>query len=211
MFSTKLNGKFYAIGAAIAAFGVAAAALPNGAAAHNVAAEIDKVQHATTKFKDVKAALAAGYIPAPPGACVSAAAEGLPAQWGGMGIHYINPKLLKISQTSPRVDGGSTNTDFAKPSILLYEPQADGSLVLVGAENLVFLKAWKAAGNQAPPKFAGRVWDMVADKPDTPQDEGHGFAPHHDQHVYFRTMSSAGDQLKPFSPKVTCKNFKKSS
>ena len=45
-----------------------------------------------------------------------------------MGIHYINPQMLKITSTEPRVDGNSTHTDFMKPAILLYEPQADGSL-----------------------------------------------------------------------------------
>ena len=40
-----------------------------------------------------------------------------------MGIHYINPKLLKITAVEPRVDGDSTHTDFMNPAILLYEPQ----------------------------------------------------------------------------------------
>lgn len=61
------------------------------------------------------------------------------------------------------------------PSILLYEPQADGSLVLVGVENLVFEKAWRAAGNTKPPSFAGRSWDYMKNDPNTPGDEAHGF------------------------------------
>ncbi|MDH5749842.1 MAG: hypothetical protein OEY85_11095, partial [Rhodospirillales bacterium] len=153
-------------------------------------------------------ALAEGYVPAPPGECVSAAKEGLPAAWGGMGIHYIQPKLLNIKRVKPRVDGDSTHTDFMNPAILLYEPQADGSLVLVGVENLVFLNAWHAAGNQAPPKFAGRNWDTMADNSGTPQDEAHLFEPHHDQHIYFRKMANPKDQLNPFSPNVSCDHHK---
>lgn len=195
------------MGITIVAVGVMALTLPTSAAAHDVAAEIEKVRLATQRFNDVKVALAEGYVPAPPGECISAASEGLPPEWGGMGIHYINPPMLKITATAPRVDGMSTHTDFMKPAILLYEPQADGSLALVGVENLVFLNAWHAAGNQAPPQFAGRIWDTMADNARTSQDEAHVFEPHHDQHVYFKKMANPKDQLNPFSPNVTCKHY----
>jgi hypothetical protein len=197
-----------AIGVTIAAVGLMTLALPNFAAAHDIALEIEKVRLATQRFHDVKTALAEGYIPAPPGECISAAHEGLPAEWGGMGIHYINPKMLKITAVEPRVDGDNTHTDFMNPAILLYEPQADGSLTLVGVENLVFLNAWHAAGNQAPPKFAGRTWDTMADNARTAQDEAHAFEPHHDQHIYFKKLAKPSDQLNPFSPNVTCEHHK---
>lgn len=196
----------YVIGAAM---GLAMMALtipgrPALAAAPNVAAEIEKVRVANQRFTDVRGALAEGYVPAPPGECVSAAHEGLPPEWGAMGIHYVNPAMLKLAAGGARVDGGSTHTDFMKPAILLYAPRADGSLVLVGVENLVFLNAWHAAGNSAPPMFAGRVWDTMADNSGTPGDEAHGFEPHHDQHVYFAKMANPADQLNPFSPTVIC-------
>ena len=111
------------------------------------ASEIDAIRKATERFRDVNVALAEGFIPAPPGECVAAEAVGLPPELGAMGIHYINPAMLKITATEPRVDGMSTHTDFLNPAMLLYEPQADGSLVLVGVENLVFQKAWTEAGN----------------------------------------------------------------
>jgi hypothetical protein len=198
----------HAVGIAIAAVGLAILALPASVAAHDVGAEIEKVRLATERFNDVKVALAEGYVPAPPGDCVSAAHEGLPPEWGAMGIHYINPKMLKIAADKPRVDGESTHTDFMSPAILLYEPQADGSLVLVGVENLVFMNAWHAAGHHAPPTFAGRIWDTMADNSGTPVDEAHGFEPHHDQHIYFRKMENPNDQLHPFSPMVTCEHDK---
>ncbi len=200
--------KVCATGVAIAAMGLVTLVLPNAAMGHDVAAEIEKDRVATTRFNDVKVALAEGFIPAPPGDCVDAAHEGLPAHLGGMGIHYINPKMLKITQGQPRVDGKSTHTDFMNPAILIYEPQADGSLKLVGVENLVFLNAWKAAGNVAPPSVAGRVWATMADNSSTPEDEAHGFEPHYDQHVYFQKMANVEDQLKPFNPNVTCKHHK---
>jgi hypothetical protein len=200
--------KIRVIGAAIAAMGLAALAVPTAAMAHDVAAEIEKIRKATMKYNDVKVALAEGFVLPPPGDCISAAHEGLPAKLGAMGLHYINPKLLKISQVKPRVSGESINTDFTNPSIVIYEPQADGSLTLVAVENMVFLHAWKNAGNLAPPIFAGRIWDTMADNVSTAKDEAHGFEPHHDQHVYFRKMANPEHQLMPFSPNVTCKHHK---
>ncbi|MCZ6589767.1 MAG: hypothetical protein O7B98_01335 [Alphaproteobacteria bacterium] len=198
----------YAIGAAFAAVGLATLAAPNSATAHDVAAEIGKVRLATAKYNDVKDALAAGYVLAPPGDCVTAAKEGLPPAWGGMGIHSINPKMLMITGAEPKVSGESTHTDFLNPAILLYEPRADGTLKLVGVENLVFLNAWHAAGNAAPPSFAGRSYDTMADYAGTEADEAHHFEPHHDQHIYFAKSANPRDQLNPFNTSVTCEHFK---
>ena len=178
------------------------AGLASMATAQNAAEEIAAVRGATEKFRDVNVALAEGFIPDPSGHCISAAEEGLPPEWGGMGIHYLNMAALKITAGEPRVDGEGTHTDFMNPSILLYEPQADGSLELVGVENLVFQKAWLAAGNTEPPSFAGRVWDAMADDPATDAEEAHGFEPHFDQHVWFRENPAGA--LMPFNPNVTC-------
>ncbi|HSP24237.1 MAG TPA: hypothetical protein VLQ65_03605 [Saliniramus sp.] len=178
--------------------------VPLPASADDVAAQVAAVRLATERFADVNVALAEGFIPDPSGHCVSAEAEGLPAELGAMGIHYLNPALLGITATEPRVDGNGLHTDFLQPSILLYEPQADGSLELVGAENLVFEKAWKEAGNGGPPVIAGRDWDYMADDPATPGDEAHGFEPHYDQHVWFRENPRGA--LEPFNPAVTCEH-----
>jgi hypothetical protein len=198
--------KFYgSVLAAVAGLGLALFASP-GQAGANEAEAIAEVRAATAKYKDVDVALAEGFVPAASG-CVSAAGEGLPAEWGAMGIHYIHPAMLKITQTEPRVDGANIHTDFLKPSILLYEPQADGSLVLVAVENLVFQKSWKEAGNNAPPEFAGRSWDTMADDPSTAANEAHEFEPHFDQHVWTLRENPSG-ALTPFNPNVTCEHFK---
>ncbi|MDN3720942.1 hypothetical protein QW131_21345 [Roseibium salinum] len=154
---------------------------------------------------DVNLALADGYIPDPSGHCIDAAAEGLPVEWGAMGIHYLNPAVLQITGDKPRVDGMSTHTDFMKPAALLYEPQADGSLQLVGVENLVFEKAWREAGHDGPPILNGRPWEHMADLADTDADEAHGFMPHYDQHVWLFRENPSGD-LMPFNPNVTCEH-----
>lgn len=171
------------------------------------ASDVAAVRAATEKYQDVNVALADGYVPDPSGHCVDAAAEGLPPEWGAMGIHYLNPAVLQLTASEPRVDGNSTHTDFMAPAILLYEPQADGSLVLVGVENLVFQDAWKKTGNTTAPVFAGRSWDTMADDPNTTADEAHGFAPHFDQHVWaFRENPSGA--LMPFNPNVSCEHQK---
>jgi len=175
------------------------------AAAEDVS--LDAMRAAVDKYKDVNAALAAGYIPDPSGHCVTSAEEGLPPEWGGMGIHYLRPDVLKLAPPAGRVDGASTYTDWSAPAILLYEPQEDGSLQLVGVENLVFQKAWKEAGHDAPPVLNGRSWDAMADDPNTAGDEAHGFMPHFDQHVWLFRANPSGD-LAPFNPDVTCAHMK---
>jgi hypothetical protein len=166
---------------------------------------LDGIRAATEKYKDVNIALAEGFIPDPSGHCVSAAAEGLPAEWGDMGIHYLNPERLQITAAEPRVNGNSTHTDFTRPAILLYEPQENGSLVLIGIENLVWIEAWEAAGNTEKPVFMGREWDMMADDPATSGDEAHGFMPHYDQHVWLYRENPTG-LLNPFNPAATCEH-----
>ncbi|CCF18384.1 conserved exported protein of unknown function [Pseudorhizobium banfieldiae] len=178
--------------------------LAASAAGANVLDQIAAVKAATIRFADVDVALAEGYIRDPMDHCVTAAAEGLPAELGAMGIHYIHPQRLGITAAEPRVDGNGLHTDFLKPSILLYEPQADGSLKLVGVENLIFEASWKAAGNSDAPVFAGRSWDRMADDPQTPADEAHGFQAHFDQHVWI--VENPAGPLMPFNPEITCEH-----
>lgn len=166
--------------------------------------DLDQLRTSLDRYRDVNVALADGYF-SPDNHCVSAAGEGLPPELGAMGIHYIHPELLQITATEPRVDGTGTHTDWTRPAILLYEPQADGSLELVGIENLVFEAAWKAAGHTAPPVLNGREWDYMADDPDTPLDEAHGFTPHYDQHVWL-WRENPGGILLPFNVNVTCEH-----
>lgn len=185
-------------------FAIAAAVFPMSVNAADV--DLDQLREAVSKYKDINVALAEGYV-APEDLCVSAAAEGLPPELGAMGIHYIHPGLLEVTGTDPRVDGNSTHTDWTQPSVLIYEPQADGSLELVAVENLVFEKAWEASGKTEELAINGRAWDHMADDPNTPGDEAHGFMPHYDQHVWLFRENPMGD-LMPFNPAVTCEHHK---
>ena len=169
---------------------------------------LEQVRAATERFRDVKVALAEGYIADPGNICETADMMGKPAEMGAMGIHYLRPDMLGISgPPKPRVDGNGIHTDFNKPSILIYEPQADGSLQLVAVENLVFQKSWREAGNMKPPSFHGVEWDTMQDDPATKIDEAHMFEPHYDRHLWIYRDNPKG-VFAQFNPDVSCKAHK---
>jgi hypothetical protein len=188
----------------ISLFASAAAVAPAPAPAPEPT--LAEVRAATERFRDVKAALAAGYISPPGNPCESAAGMGMDPKLGGMGVHFFRPDLLGVTAPpNPRVDGNGTHTDFRNPAILIYEPQADGSMELIAVENLVFEKAWKEAGHDAPPSFQGVKWDHMVDDPSTPADEAHMFEPHYDRHVWLYRDNPNG-MFAQFNPRVSCEH-----
>ena len=197
-----------------AIIGVAAVAVAMAVCAPAISADskqeptLADVRAATERFKDVNVALAEGYIRDPMNICDTAEMMGRPAQLGAMGIHFFRPDILGISgPPNPRVDGNGTHTDFNKPGILIYEPQADGSLELVAVENLVFQKSWHAAGNKQLPSFHGVAYDNMKDDPATKIDEAHMFEPHYDRHVWLYRANPNG-MFAQFNPNVSCKAHK---
>src|SRR5690606_30041979 len=91
--------------------------------------------------------------------------------------------------------------------VLIYEPQADGSMSLVAAENLVFIAAWEKAGNTAPPSYQGVAYDRMVGDPATELDEAHHFMPHYDRHVWLYRENPNG-VFAQFNPAVTCEHHK---
>jgi len=163
-----------------------------------------QVRAATERFQDINVALAEGYIRDPANMCETAEMIGRDAALGAMGVHYFRPDLLGITAPpNPRVNGTSTYTDFSLPAILIYEPQADGSMQLVAVENLVFKAAWAAAGNSEPPTFHGVAYDDMQDDPATTIDEAHNFEPHFDRHVWIYRDNPNG-VFAPLNPAVSC-------
>src|SRR5215207_10184099 len=206
----RMIATLVALAAGAAANGaVAQTTLPSSAEVRSSAPgepSLAQVRAATERFRDVKVALAEGYLRDPMNLCDTADMMGRAAELGAMGIHFFRPDLLGISAPpNPRVDGTGTHTDFLRPSILIYEPQQDGSLELVAVENLVFAKAWKEGGNSAPPTFHGVPYDTIIDDPSTPIDEAHMFEPHHDRHVWLYRDNPNG-VFAQFNPAVTCKD-----
>lgn len=181
------------------------AALTAGtAAAADKEPTLDEVRAAAEKYRDVKVALAEGYIRDPMNLCDEAPMMGRPKELGAMGIHFFRPDLLGITDPpNPRVSGTGMHMDFRKPAILIYEPQANGSLELVAVENLVFEAAWKAAGKTEVPRFHGAPYDHMVDDPATRIDEAHMFEPHYDHHVWVFRENPNG-VYAPFNPNVSC-------
>jgi len=185
---------------AVFAFGV------RGAAAHASSADptIAAIKSSTARYRDVKNALADGYTRDPMNMCVTPPDEGQPAWLGAMGVHYFRPDLLGITGTTPRVTGNGTHTDFTKPGVLIYQPQAAGSMRLVAVENLVFEAAWRAAGHTTPPEYDGHEYFHMVDNPNTPADEAHGFAPHYELHIWTELPNPVG-QFMEWNPNATCR------
>jgi hypothetical protein len=200
---TVLGPIFLALVTAAAFAGGMAWAVP--ASAHGAGEPtLSEVRQATERFQDVRVALAEGYIRDPSEMCETAEMMGSPASLGAMGVHYFRPDLLGITAPpNPRVDGTGTHTDFRNPAILIYEPQADGSMQLVAVENLVFAAAWHAAGHTEPPTFHGVPYDSMRDDPATSVDEAHMFAPHYDRHVWIYRANPNG-VFTPLNPAVSC-------
>lgn len=91
-------------------------------------------------FEHVDAALAAGF---------GQFGECMAGPQGAQGIHFTHGDRI-----------GDPNLDVLAPEVLMYEPRADGTLRLVGAEYLVFQAAWHDLGHAAPPVLLGREFTL---------------------------------------------------
>jgi hypothetical protein len=98
---------------------------------------VEVVRESTRRFRDVKVAEAEGYSLL--FGCVSG------PDWGAMGLHYVNLSLV-----------GDGELDPARPEIVIYEPQPDGGLRLIGADFLVFADTWHAT-TSATPELMGQL------------------------------------------------------
>ena len=102
------------------------------------------VREATEQYRNVANA-APDYGPAL--GCVSG------SDHGAMGIHYVNGSLLKGETLLP--DG---QLDPKKPQALIYEPQPNGELKLVGVEFIIFASALPAG---AAPEVEGHLMHYI--------------------------------------------------
>jgi hypothetical protein len=168
----------------------ALAAKPEWAGDPGLSQALATVRAATAQFHDIDVALAAGYALGSP--CESRAE-------GAMGHHYPNRTLMGtrgVRGTPPLVWGDDAVIDVQRPEVLLYEPQADGSMRLVAVEYLVFAAAWDAV-NSEPPTFAGVPFEYKAGV------DAHGFEPHYELHVWVWRQNPLGT-FYAWNPKVSC-------
>jgi hypothetical protein len=107
---------------------------------HTSGALMDVVRESTARFRNVRAAEAAGY--GLQFGCVSG------PDFGAMGMHYVNFPLV--------FDG---EIDATRPEIVIYEPLPNGRLRLIGADFLVLADAWNAT-HDAPPQLMGQLFHL---------------------------------------------------
>jgi hypothetical protein len=126
---------------------LAQSAHSHAAAAHasanqkaKASALVKVVRDATARFHDVAVAEHEGYYLQ--FGCVSG------SDFGAMGMHFVNGPLVE--------DG---ELDVTRPEIVIYEPQPDGSLQLIGADYLVLADAWNAK-NASPPELMGQLFHL---------------------------------------------------
>jgi len=109
-------------------------------------ATIADVRSAIADFRDIDTAIEAGY-----GIFQGCFKND---DVGGMGQHYVNGELA-----------GDDVADPLNPEALVYEPQEDGSLILVALEYLIFDDNWNS---DAPPTLFGQDFHLKTDIPETP-------------------------------------------
>jgi hypothetical protein len=114
--------------------------------ARSVAADLTELKQATASFHDFAAADSAGWR-TPITECMSSLD-------GGMGFHYAKVGLLDAV------------VDAAEPEALLYEPDRNGKLRLVGVEYIVPRGLWTEADGVTPradpPELFGQQYSYVA-------------------------------------------------
>ncbi|RYC14314.1 hypothetical protein [Nocardioides zhouii] len=150
-----------------------------GAATHSrdgAGKQLAALKRSLAPFRDVRAAEAAGFIPVS-GCEVS--------DEGGMGVHYLNP--ARAAQAP----------DATKPSILLYEPTADGSMRLLGAEWFQADADQDLHTDADRPTLFGQPFNgpMPGHNPMMPV--------HYDLHVWLFDSNPTG-VFAPWNPSVDC-------
>ena len=159
---------------------IALAATPVAAAhpghAQDTQRQLEVVRKATERFKDVREARRAGYVPAED--CVA-------GPDGAMGVHYTNTRLA----ADPRIQ-------LRRPEILVYEPHGEQRR-LVAVEYFRADADGRLDTDEDRPHLFGRGFDGPM--------EGHepGMPVHYDLHAWVWKRNPAGT-FAQFNPRVTC-------
>jgi hypothetical protein len=142
--------------------------------------ELQEVRASVARYHSFEQAKADGYWIRPGEPCVASPA-------GTMGVHAINLALMADDAIDP-----------ARPEILLYVPNENGSLKLVGVEY------WKADADQNlgtagdKPSLFGHAFDGPM-----PGHGNWGMPIHYDLHVWVAEENPIG-AVAMFNPAVSC-------
>ncbi|HEU5414391.1 MAG TPA: hypothetical protein VFW31_11570 [Candidatus Angelobacter sp.] len=141
---------------------------------------LDVVRKATERYKDVNVARAEGF------GLVFGCVQGPDS--GAMGMHFLNPQRL------------TTDLDPSLPQILIYEPQPDGKLKLIGADFLVDAAAWDKLHPKDPPQLLGQLFHFF-ESPNR-----FGLDPFYTLHVWAWKENPNGAFVN-WHPNVSCQSF----
>lgn len=106
---------------------------------------------------------------------------------GAMGIHYVNGDYV-----------GDPNEDPSKPEAVIYEPEKNGQLRLVGLEYVTLKEAWDAH-HSSPPSLFGQEFNFT-DSPNR-----YGLPPFYSLHAWIWKNNPAG-MFAMWNPNVSCAN-----
>jgi hypothetical protein len=150
-----------------------------------IARQLAKAKATLDRYQSADAAKADGYAPASP--CESTPADPDATSYGGgMGVHFVNPALMKPGPLDP-----------SKPPILVYEPTAGGGFQLVAAEYFKPDDDQNVGTDGDRPTLFGRAFDGPM--------QGHapGMPIHFDLHVWLWKHNPSG-LFAPWNPTVSC-------
>ena len=139
------------------------------------------VRNATERFKDVRIAEHAGYQLM--FGCVSG------PDAGAMGLHYVNGTIFQ-----------NGIIDAEQPTIMIYEPTANGKLNLIGADFLVLADTWNKAHPDGPPQLMGQLFHYF-EAPNR-----FGLPPFYTLHVWAWKENPQGAFVN-WHPHVSCKLY----
>ena len=131
---------------------------------------VEHVRAANSRFKDVKVAIAEGYAPIP---CTSG------VDGGAMGIHYVNPTYMK-----------DATVDLKRPQAVMYEPTAEGKMVLVAVEYIT---------TKGPASLEGQLFNF------TGAPNRYGLPAFYELHVWAWKTNPHG-AFADMNPAVTCEH-----
>lgn len=142
---------------------------------------INKVRAATARFIDINQAFHAGFVTGTP--CVSG------PDAGAMGVHLV---------MVPRIE--NLVIDPAQPQALIYEPNADGTMRLVGVEFIVLESVW-ALNNPSGgvPALDGNLMNYVG------APNRYGLPAFYELHVWAWQNNPKGSYAD-WNTQVTCAN-----
>ena len=144
--------------------------------AQEVTSDLATIRRATARYHRFDQAEADGFTPVFD--CISHPTD------GAMGIHYLN------------IDRADDTLVLAEPEVLIYEPQANGDMKLVGVEYIIFAASW--TGQEAP-QFLGQTLQYKTTVGPHPAD------PYYELHTWVWRHNPSG-VFADWNPAVTCAN-----